>query len=324
MEQLKSIHLPIELVLNIITCSLPKPNVLLAPAHPITQLLVTFTLVCRETRKLATRYLYQHCIYLSSQERLSSLLLTIPSRPALRNISALYLAPFGHTIDDQPVAIWVRELFNYTCHTLKRLIIDMPLRSLYPEDDHLGVRDILRQGFLRLENLEEFVSVRDEIFLSLEHDGTEPQFWRNFPKLKRLALYNPDINPEFWEDVAAVTQLECLVLTRADGLHSRDGSNFKTEYFRHCDRPLKVLLVNTDSDQIRSGNMRRERWDDIDPTKKMLIMTYNIPLLFEDDNPIEVCQVYVKTGAEYGTIWNWDGEVIQHRPKFIQQRSSGA
>ncbi|PVI07603.1 hypothetical protein DM02DRAFT_608694 [Periconia macrospinosa] len=327
MEQLKSIHLPIEIVLNIITCSLPKSNVLLDPAHPITQLLVTFTLVCHETRKLATRYLCQHCIYLSSGPRLSSYLLTIPSRPELCNISALFLAPFGGTIDDQPTARWVRELLNYTCTTLKRLVIDIPLRSLYPEDDHLGVRDILRQGFQRLQNLEEFVSVQDELYLSVQDrfdtNNNERAFWRNFPKLKRLAVYNPMIDHLFWEDVAAMSNLECLVLTRADGLRDRNGSNFKTEYFHHCDRPLKVLLINTESHQVRYGNMRRHRWDEVDPEKKMTIMTYSIPLLFDDDH-IAVCQDYVKIGAQYGTLWDWEGEIIQHRPSFVQQVPSGA
>lgn len=322
MDQLKPIHLPLELVLNIITCSLPKPNVLLAPAHPITQLLLSFTLVCRETRKLANKYLLQHCVYLSSETRLSSLLLTIPSRPDLRNISSLYLAPFGNTLDNLPTATWVRELFNFTCNTLKRLVIDMPLRSLYPEDDHLGVRAMLHEGFSRLENLEEFVSVRDELFLSLVPNRREPEFWRKFPKLRRLAVYNAIVQPDFWRDVAAMTSLECLVLTRADGLFS-DGSNFKTEYFRHCNRPLKVLLVNTDAHQVRYGNMLRFRWDEVDPTKKMTIMTYSIPLLFDDDH-IGVCQDYVRIGAEYGTIWDWEGEIIPHRPQIIQRVPSGA
>ncbi|KAF1957541.1 hypothetical protein CC80DRAFT_547438 [Byssothecium circinans] len=161
--QLKPIHLPLELVLNIVTCSLPKPDVLLAPSHPITQLLLSFTLVCKETKRLADRYLLRHCVYLSSETRLSSYLSMIPDRrPELKNITALYLAPLGDTRDDRPTAILVRELFNYACTTLKRVIIDIPLRSLYPDESYMGVRRILREGFQRLENLEEVVSVRDE------------------------------------------------------------------------------------------------------------------------------------------------------------------
>ncbi|KAF2637813.1 hypothetical protein P280DRAFT_471980 [Massarina eburnea CBS 473.64] len=322
MEQLKPIHLPLELVLNIITCSLPKANVLLAPSHPITQLLLSFTLVCKETCRVARRCLLQHCVYLSSEARLSSYLLTISTRPQYRTITALFLAPFGNTIDNQPTATWVRELFNYTCTTLKRLIIDIPLRSLYPEDDHLGVRRILHQGFKRLENLEELVSVRDELYLSLvDVVAGEPAFWTFFPKLRRLAVYNPDISPSFWRDISKMEKLETLVLTRADGI--RSDSNFKTEYFAHCDRNLKVLLVNVDDDQVRYGNMRRHRWNNVDPKKKMTISTYTIPL-FMDDDAIEVCQDYIRIGSEYGTLWDWEGEIIPHPPIIVQLVASGA
>lgn len=313
MEPLKPMHLPLELVLNVITCSLPKPNVLLRPAHPITQLLLQFTLVCHETRRVANRALREHCVYLSSEARLCSLLLAIPSaRPDLRHITALFLAPFGNTIDDQPTATWIRELFNYTCTTLRRLIIDIPLRSVDPERDHLGVRNILREGFQRLEHLEEFVSVRDELFLDLNWHGGEPEFWTRWPKLRRLAIYNPAVHPSFLRDVAKMTNLETLVMTRADGLREYD---MKYQYFRHCNRPLKVLLINIDSQQMRYGNFKRGNWDTADPRKLMTIMTYSIPQ-FMDDDPIEVCQDYVRIGAEYGTLWDWEGEVIQHPPRF--------
>ncbi len=51
----KPMHLPLELVLIVITCSVPKPGVLLRPSHPITQTLLSFTLVCHETRKVVRR-----------------------------------------------------------------------------------------------------------------------------------------------------------------------------------------------------------------------------------------------------------------------------
>lgn len=313
---LKPIPLPIELVLNIITCSLPKyPNVILSPSHPITQTLLSFTLVCRETRRVANRYLLQHCAYLSSESRLRSLLLQLPARPSLRKIPTLLLAPFGTTIDDQPTATWVRELFSYTCDSLKRLIIDIPLRSLYPETDHLGVRRILREGFERLENLEDFVSVRDELFLDVVHRGGEPPVWKSWTKLKHLALYNADANSDFWEDIADMPGLDVLVLTRADGLRE---CNIKIQYFEHSTRPIKVLIVDVEADQVRFGNMRRVGWDAVDREKKMTIMTYNVPRLYPDEDPIEICQDYVRAGAENGTLWGWEGEVIQHLPKITQ------
>ncbi|KAF2714855.1 hypothetical protein K504DRAFT_445788 [Pleomassaria siparia CBS 279.74] len=314
-----SMPLPLELVLNVITNSLPKyPNVILAPSHPITQTLLSFTLVCHETRRIANRYLRQYCMYLSSERRLRAFLLEIPNRPELRNIESLFLAPFdGHTIDDLSTAMWVRELFSFTCNSLKRLIIDVPLRSLYPETDHLAVRAVLREAFVKLENLEELVSVRDELFLSVTHHGNEPPVWKSWIKLRRLALYNVDASPGFWRSVGQMPALETVVLTRADSLRE---SNIKKEYFKNGDRALNVLLINVEEDQVRFSQIPRINWDKLDPQKRVTIFTYNVPCPFEEDDPIDICQEHVRIGAESGTLWDWRGEQIQHLPKVSNAR----
>ena len=189
----------------------------------------------------------------------------------------------------------------------------MPLRTCYPEEDHLGVRKILRQGFQRLEHLEEFVSVRDELYLDTISLRGEPPVWKSWPHLKRLALYNVDADPAFWRNIAKMPDLETLVLTRADGLRDH---NIKIQYFEHTQRSLRILLLNVEEDQVRFGNMRRVAWDGVDPRKKMTIMTYNVPSLYPDEDPIQICQDYVRAGAENGTLWGWEGEVIQHLPKI--------
>ena len=230
----------------------------------------------------------------------------------------MLLAPFEMTLDNQPTAMFVRELFNYTCGSLKRLIIDMPLRSLRPENDHLDVQRILREGFYALENLEEFVSVRDELYVG---NALEP--WRRWPKLKRLALYNPDTDNNFWYGVACMQSLKTLVLTRSDGLRY---SNIKKIYCQYQEqdhvRPLNVLLIDVEDEQIRYGNLQREGWDRVDPQRNMTIMTYNVPSLYVDEDPIEVCQEYVKTGAENGTLWTWEGEVMPHMPVIAPETAS--
>lgn len=48
----------------------------------------------------------------------------------------------------------------------------------------------------------------------------------------------------------------------------------------------------------------------------MTIMTYDVPMVFEDDDHYEVCRDYVKAGAENGTLWEWEGEIIPHPPVF--------
>ncbi|KAF2738618.1 hypothetical protein EJ04DRAFT_41508 [Polyplosphaeria fusca] len=304
--------LPIELVLNVVTCCLPNNDEILIPSDPVTKTLVSFTLVCKETRRLANRYLRERCIYLDDDKRLSSLLLQVPTRPDLRKIEWVFLAPFNESIDDQPTSTWVRELLFYTSATLRRLVVDIPFRSLYPENDHLDVRRILREGFKRLECIEEFVSVQDELYLN---EWPDTPVWANWPKLKRLALYNVMADDMFWESVAKSQQLDTVVLTRADSL--RDA-NMKEEYRKHTARPLKVLIVNVQDDQVRFGNMIRFNWDIVDREKRMTIMLTNVEYSFEYTNMDvrEACWKWIRIEAERGTLWSREGEVVQHLPRI--------
>lgn len=300
-------HLPLELVLNIITCSLPASDAILPPSHDVTKLLLTFTLVCQETRRIANRYLRERCVYLSSSKRLSAYILAIKQEPGLRNATALSLAPFGDTIDDLPLCCWVRELFSYTCGTLRRLVIDIPLRSLYPENDHLAVRRVLREGFERLENLEEFVSAQDELYLEVTEDGGRPAVWKKWTKLKRLALYNVDLTSQFFQDLARLCALEALVLSRSDG--NEESLDDWAKYFECTDRPFKLIMLGSERrrlvpDQLLSGRIKN-RAEVVD-----VPMIRSIWLQHTIDFSIEECQSFVREHAENGTLWNLDHGTI--------------
>jgi hypothetical protein len=301
-------HLPLELVLNIITCSLPSPGVILPPSHDVTKALFTWTLVCHETRRLANHYLREHCVYLNSSQRLSAYLLAIKRESRLRGTTTLSLSPFGDTIDDLPLCSWVRELFNYTCQTLRRLVIDIPLRSLYPEEDRLAVRPILRAGFERLENLEEFVSTQDELYLAVTEGVRDPAVWRHWTKLKRLALYNVDLGTlDFFRNLACLTQLQTLVLTRSDG--NDESLDEWTEYFKLTDRPFKLLMLGSERrrmipDRLLSGRVKnRAEVTDV-PMIKSIWLHHTV------DFSIEECQTFVREHAERGTLWNLDEGTI--------------
>ena len=161
-----------------------------------------------------------------------------------------------------------------------------------------------------MRNLEEFVNTNQfGCCLELQKQGRSRPVWRSWRNLKRLALCCQEVDLGFWQDIAKMSALETLVLTRARGL---TDYNIKVEYFRHTSRPLKLLLVDVEENQVRFGNMRRLGWSAVDPEKKMTIMTYNVPMLYSDERPGEACQAYVRSGAENGTLWDWEGEVMQH------------
>ncbi|KAL6858169.1 hypothetical protein ACO1O0_005625 [Amphichorda felina] len=126
-------------------------------------------------------------------------------------------------LDNLTIAKAVHAILVKVAPTLKRLIIDMPLRSLYPGDDTRGVKPILRCAFEALVNMEEFVSIRDELFLSLSSNPSveEPPVWETaWPKLRHIALYNADLDTEntIWRSMAKQQHIELAVFTRPDGL----------------------------------------------------------------------------------------------------------
>ncbi|KAI5925336.1 hypothetical protein F4810DRAFT_708722 [Camillea tinctor] len=119
-----------------------------------TRLLVAFSYVSRAAHEIAVRELQRHCLYIDSDKRLRRFLpcleasrysgVRLPS--VFLDITSLYLAPFGDSLDNLPTAEWTRELFCYTRDSLQRLMVDIPSDSLPPWHDHLNVGPVLRDG----------------------------------------------------------------------------------------------------------------------------------------------------------------------------------
>lgn len=317
-------YLPLELILDIMCCLLPeKPRTLMAPYHDSAKTLVSFTRVCRGTSQTASRYLRDYCYaYVCSVNRLRDMLYhfqALDTRQAgmsarmsarVENLTSLYLAPFRTSIAEEGIAgrstaWWVQELFGHVRRTLRRLVIDMPLRAEY---DNVEERRTLREGFMGLTQLEEFVSVRDELFLSEGEGGNHNQLqdpvWALWPELRRLALYNPDADPRFWHKIAAMSKLESVVLTRPDGIRDSDCC-VKREFFSVAEagRSIKVILVN--AHELEDFPVTRA-WPMADPLDRMKVVMYDVPWVGDEDI-IQLCQEHVKTAALEGSLWTLDG-----------------
>ncbi|KAF1982488.1 hypothetical protein K402DRAFT_397567 [Aulographum hederae CBS 113979] len=320
--------LPTELILHVIDSLVPGHDnapVAHPPNHGVTRTLISFTLVSTSTYSLATRYLYSHCLYLDSPTRLRLLLqslvsLSLPRKllppiaiaPCLRS---LYLAPFeGDILDNLPIAQWTFQLISTISPTLKRLVVDMPLRNLEPWDDRLNVRPPLRTAFSQLVNLEEFCSARDELFLDL-HDRTERiierPVWTLWPKLRKLALYNQDIeDPLFVAGLMTLRNITHLALTRTDGLGDRELH----QEFLHCgEEKLRVLLIDDWNAQTPGPELMR-RAVAKSGEGQVDICLVNAGIKPETpDGVIEGCQVAVRDRAIDRTLWDSVGEVIGGR-----------
>jgi hypothetical protein len=303
-----------------------------APDHIITQTLLSLCLLCRATYPSASRLLHTRCLYISSFTKLARLLeslspdaISSPS-PHIPHLHNLFLAPFPDLLDDLPIAVKTAQLLTLLGPSLRRLVIDMPLRTLYPEDDHDGVRPILRDTFIQLHNLEEFVSTRDELYLDIRDrrgSSTQDSYpWASWPQLRRLALYNADVSSDtgFWPALFEMRELTSLVLTRADGLTECDIRRSWIEWVTSSEAIkvgererrvrkrtpcLTIQLVNVEGCQY-PWPLGIVEADNSDQVKQLgfLIRESSLPCSdYEHDDIIDMCQTWVCRMALIGKLW---------------------
>ncbi|KFX91715.1 hypothetical protein V494_00376 [Pseudogymnoascus sp. VKM F-4513 (FW-928)] len=208
----------------------------------------------------------------------------------------------------------------------------MPLRSLYPEDDHNRVRPILRAAFASLKFIKEFCSVRDELFLDTVNPTNEAKVWSFWPHLEHLALYNVDVaSSKFLIALRRCEGLTKLVLTRPDGLEmSIEDSDFP---------PLPHLqlikIVNTAEGHRQWPLFRRLTWRScflgriltesphFSPANYMAepaaaaqgamakLFNINVPIpAGREGYEAEVCQEWVRNHAVDGSLWELHGAPI--------------
>ncbi|CAH0004518.1 unnamed protein product [Clonostachys byssicola] len=231
-------------------------------------------------------------------------------------------------LNDLAVAVAVHDIFLAVAPTLKRLSINIPLRSLWPEDDELGVRPLLRSGFEALINLEEFVSVQDELFLitSKELPSDEVEVWANYwPNLRRLCLYDKFLEPAFWRDVMGCPQLDSVILGRPDGNHVSEPADLKRDWistlaghrvegneYGGAIRPLTVIIFDMDG-QHCSFTGFNPAWETLDPDERIRVRYAKAPPINpvlnsgvpEDEaSPRDSVHVWVRKHAFAGTLWS--------------------
>jgi hypothetical protein len=313
--------LPPDLILYVIDFIPPASDtakIAYEPSHILTRTLLALTLTSRIIYPTARRLLYTHCLYVDSPRRLRCLLSSlsaytadpaapqslppIESKPStIQHETSLYLAPFlNDTINDLPTAQAVHHLLSLLAPTLRRLVIDIPVRSFRPEGDNFGIRLILQKAFTQLTSLELFCSARYQLFLDyLEDDiGWFKGFEKAnvWPRLRTLALYNCDLSSErLWLALSMAERLETLVLTRADGVQEVD---FRSEWIArgNGDRGLTVWFVDVDG-----GRGVPETIEEPDESDKIKIMVGRVPTsYYGDEDVIELCQNWIKRLALRG------------------------
>ncbi|KFY26454.1 hypothetical protein V491_01312 [Pseudogymnoascus sp. VKM F-3775] len=209
----------------------------------------------------------------------------------------------------------------------------MPLRSLYPGDDYNRIRPILRAAFASLETVEEFCSVRDELFLSTVIPTNEPEVWSFWSHLRHLALYNVDVaSPNFLVALRRCDGLITLVLTRPDGLEE----SIEDLEFPPLPHLQRLSVVNTMRGHRQWPLFGQLTWRScflgriltatphFSPAICMaesvaaarggidrLVVSIDVPMpAGRDGYEAEVCQEWVRNHAIDGSLWEFDGSSI--------------
>jgi hypothetical protein len=216
-----------------------------------------------------------------------------------------YPPDFHSPLEDLSTAMRLLYVFQKVAPSLTALIANIPLRTLWPEQDVWRVRPLLRRAFQALVNLEEFVSVRDELFLRTKPRRSlirEPSVWATcWPRLRRLSLYNVDCGgPEcrFWPKLNRLPFLEMVVLPRVDPCIEMGNINVKQEILRSRaassagtpsssampmpsedtgDRPPLTLDFVNVSGEVPNFTQWRDKWSAIDPHDNINIRVIEVP-----------------------------------------------
>lgn len=225
-------------------------------------------------------------------------------------------------LDDLETARTTQGILATLAPILKTLIIDMPLRSLHPRADENGIRRILRRGFEALENLEEVVSVHDNLFLeaTMEPDEEENVWATCWPKLRRLCLYGQEVDEEFWATLAHHRRLETVVLSDPAPKYCLAAEwNIKGLWLdnlpgkRKYPRKMSLVLLNCIGREV-DLRMYAASWQKLDPKNRVNIRDFTLqtPLVEAYDGPMEnwplgpadLCQYFITEKALNGTLWN--------------------
>ncbi|KAK6004270.1 hypothetical protein QM012_009120 [Aureobasidium pullulans] len=311
----RNLNLPVELLDRIIWFTIPDLNYLAYPAsHATTKTLLALCRVSRATSCTAKTLLYTHCLYIDKPWRLDLLLTRYffqsNSPTLISRIENLYLSPFsGGTIREKKVVTQIAELFTLLGPSLKRLVNDMPLRSHYPEEDITDqLRPILRRGFEQLIHLEEFCSVKDELYLAYwdptssqqAHDDEVNDFmFENWRYLRRIALYNQMLDSDFRSALTRMPNLESIVLSRPD--YEEDIGSWMRDMGIVFRNRVHSTYIDTTETASEAG-LRILHHTDVPEGTQFDTWSYGL-LVGKEDDPISSVQDWSLRRALDGSLW---------------------
>ncbi|ENH70446.1 hypothetical protein FOC1_g10012374 [Fusarium oxysporum f. sp. cubense race 1] len=351
-------RLPIEIILLIVESLVPQNDAtrpILPALHPITKTLLSLTRVSKAIYPTACKLIWQNCLYLDTKSKLRKFRRYISKKSPITGrlpcdaygSARLYLNPLRYKFDtastydtispstcrasrrsgrypmqDLRTIYILEDVLITLAPVLKTLIVDMPLRDIDPWEDVIILKS-LRQGFEALVNVEELISVKDELYLGESAIG-QYQVFTKWPKLRRLCLYNVMMEEQLWKDMASCPQLESAVFIRPDPSDD-DLSNddIKGEWARAWatanprdtkrdglvyEGPKMAIAFCNWPPYLPDFNSMIPHWQEVDPDNKISVLNVATHARYDRKarkrGPIASCQDWVRDHSLLGTIWS--------------------
>jgi hypothetical protein len=304
-------------------CLLPDKDVLLQPSDPITRTFMSFTIVCKETRRIALRHLRAHCVYLDGEDRLRRFVaangLVNTSSTDLNRVTSLYLSLGTPSSEAESL---VRKLFSLIGPFLKRLILDVEL-DLDPDDvdpEILGITERVRNCLQ--EVLRDQKVIEDFVCFSGGLDPPDPPVWADWQQLRRIALpHYLSTTRWFWRGVTVLPKFSTVVLF-PDSFPRIWTADYtpRSEFFRQVNRKIEVLLFYLKKEGLVEVYETESDWNAVDIDGKMRILWHSatasspVPCI----NPRGSVGSLVFEAAVGGTLWDWKRALLK-RPMGSEQ-----
>lgn len=316
-----SIHLPLEVLEQIVEALVPTNVVVLRSSNIIAQTILSLTLVSRFLSPVAYHLLYTYCMDINSLRRLRLIVRSLKSQRVIDAISrptnhvmGILLAPYqGTKIIDAPETLEQIELLcSVVGDKLQRLISDIPLEGLYELEDRKPGEVLmpLCGPFQKLTAIRDFCSITNEFAMSTCYTCQEPYFWGDWPYLERAAMLNSEGEPAFVKTLMESKQLAQvrLLMTNSNIYRVRDWGippNF------HSLRYL-ILAHDIPYDILDGADRDPEPYSDCVGK----IHEVDVPGLAKRDKDYEhvesrllTCQEFMLEHACAGTLWDIGDDV---------------
>jgi hypothetical protein len=311
--------LPPELFLDVLDQLVGTPHgclpIAYAPSDPVSKALRALTHVSRNTYLLASRYLYDHCVYLDNCTNYARFRRTMGlglewahpealdygeagrnnqlfgEADIMRSITSMFISP-EKTKNCTKTMPLVRlpqiiDLGLVIGATLKRLAIDLqptytPRSEILTVMPHTASKNI----FLHMPLLEDLICSYD----------VPEYFPRPPPNLKRLAMTFQDMTATYLDFCFSISTLEILVFLRPRELSAGDIDEL---FSRYHGRHLDVVLVDVWHNFATLSGTRD--WTEEDRVAIWEAVVPSEPYAGEDE--LVLCDGWMWTHGVQGTLW---------------------